>query len=199
MNRISEDVGRVRMYIGPTIMYGLTLITLFMMLIPYMFFINAKLSWYALSPLPFLSLSIFLVNNKIERRAEQIQQRQSRLSTFVQEAFSGVRVLKSFNREQESIQKFDIESEDYRMHSLKLTKVQSLFFPLIMGLVGLSTILTVYAGSEEVINGNLTLGNIAEFIIYIVNENLSLLYVVEPRDQIGYRALSRSRRSDNGQ
>lgn len=167
MNRISEDVGRVRMYIGPTIMYGLTLVTLFMMLIPYMFFINAKLSWYALSPLPFLSLSIFLVNNKIERRAEQIQERQSRLSTFVQEAFSGVRVLKSFNREQESIQKFDIESEDYRMHSLKLTKVQSLFFPLIMGLVGLSTILTVYAGSEEVINGNLTLGNIAEFIIYV--------------------------------
>jgi ATP-binding cassette, subfamily B, multidrug efflux pump len=167
MNRISEDVGRVRMYIGPTIMYGLTLVTLFMMLIPYMFIINAKLSWYALSPLPFLSLSIFLVNNKIERRAEQIQERQSRLSTFVQEAFSGVRVLKSFNREQESIQKFDIESEDYRMHSLKLTKVQSLFFPLIMGLVGLSTILTVYAGSEEVINGNLTLGNIAEFIIYV--------------------------------
>jgi ATP-binding cassette, subfamily B, multidrug efflux pump len=167
MNRISEDVGRVRMYIGPTIMYGLTLVTLFMMLIPYMFIINAKLSWYALSPLPFLSLSIFLVNNKIERRAEQIQERQSRLSTFVQEAFSGVRVLKSFNREQESIQKFDVESEDYRMHSLKLTKVQSLFFPLIMGLVGLSTILTVYAGSEEVINGNLTLGNIAEFIIYV--------------------------------
>jgi ATP-binding cassette, subfamily B, multidrug efflux pump len=167
MNRISEDVGRVRMYIGPTIMYGLTLVTLFMMLIPYMFFINAKLSWYALSPLPFLSLSIFLVNNKIERRAEQIQERQSRLSTFVQEAFSGVRVLKSFNREHESIQKFDMESEDYRMHSLKLTKVQSLFFPLIMGLVGLSTILTVYAGSEEVINGNLTLGNIAEFIIYV--------------------------------
>jgi ATP-binding cassette, subfamily B, multidrug efflux pump len=167
MNRISEDVGRVRMYIGPAIMYGLTLVTLFMMLIPYMFHINAKLTWYALSPLPLLSLSIFLVNNKIERRSEQIQERQSRLSTFVQEAFSGIRVLKSFNREHESIHKFDVESEDYRKHSLKLTKVQSLFYPLIMGLVGLSTILTVYAGSEEVINGTLTLGNIAEFIIYV--------------------------------
>ena len=167
MNRISEDVGRVRMYLGPAIMYGLTLITLFLMLIPFMFHISPKLTWYALSPLPLLSLSIFLVNNKIERRSEQIQEKQSRLSTFVQEAFSGIRVLKSFNREHESISKFDKESESYRKHSLKLTKVQSLFYPLIMGLIGLSTILTIYAGSTEVIKGNLTFGHIAEFIIYV--------------------------------
>lgn len=167
MNRISEDVGRVRMYLGPAIMYGLTLATLFMMLIPFMFEISAKLTWYALSPLPLLSLSIFLVNNKVERRAEQIQESQSKLSTFVQEAFSGIRVLKSFNRENESIGRFDVETEHYRKKSLRLTKVQSLFFPLIMGLIGLSTILTVYAGSAEVINGNLTFGNIAEFIIYV--------------------------------
>src|SRR5688572_1675354 len=160
MNRISEDVSRVRMYLGPAIMYGLTLFTLFFMLIPYMFSINATLTWYALSPLPLLSLSIFLVNNKIERRSEEIQQSQSRLSTFVQEAFSGIRVLKSFNRENESIAKFDVESDAYRKQSMKLTVVQSLFFPLIMGLVGLSTILTVYAGSLLVINGNITLGNI---------------------------------------
>lgn len=167
MNRISEDVGRVRMYLGPAIMYGLTLATLFLMLIPFMFDISAKLTWYALSPLPLLSLSIFLVNNKVERRAEQIQESQSKLSTFVQEAFSGIRVLKSFNRENESTGRFDIETEHYRKQSLRLTKVQSLFFPLIMGLIGLSTILTVYAGSAEVINGNLTFGNIAEFIIYV--------------------------------
>lgn len=167
MNRISEDVGRVRMYLGPAIMYGLTLVTLFMMLIPFMFRISAELTWYALSPLPLLSLSIFLVNNKVEKRAEQIQESQSRLSTFVQEAFSGIRVLKSFNREQESIGRFDIETDEYRKQSLRLTKVQSLFFPLIMGLIGLSTILTVYAGSSEVIRGNLTFGNIAEFIIYV--------------------------------
>jgi ATP-binding cassette subfamily B protein len=167
MNRISEDVGRVRMYLGPAIMYGLTLVTLFMMLIPFMFEISSKLTWYALSPLPLLSLSIFLVNNKVERRAEQIQESQSKLSTFVQEAFSGIRVLKSFNRENESIGRFDVETEHYRKKSLRLTKVQSLFFPLIMGLIGLSTILTVYAGSAEVINGNLTFGNIAEFIIYV--------------------------------
>lgn len=167
MNRISEDVSRVRMYLGPAIMYGITLITLFLMLIPFMIKISPTLTLYALSPLPLLSLSIFLVNEKIERRSEHIQRSQSRLSTFVQEAFSGIRVLKSFNREHESITKFEAETEEYKKQSMKLTVVQSLFFPLIMGLVGLSTILTVYAGSTLVINGSLTLGNIAEFIIYV--------------------------------
>jgi ATP-binding cassette subfamily B multidrug efflux pump len=167
MNRISEDVGRVRMYVGPAIMYGLQLITLFVMLIPYMFHINAELTWYAISPLPLLSLGIFLVNNKMERRSEAIQKSQSRLSTFVQEAFSGIRVIKSFNREKDSIANFAKESDQYKRQSMKLTKVQSLFFPLIMGLIGLSTILTVYAGSTLVIDGTLTLGNIAEFIIYV--------------------------------
>lgn len=167
MNRISEDVGRVRMYLGPSIMYGLQLITLFAMLIPWMFSINPKLTWYALIPLPLLSISIFYVNNIIEYRSEQIQKSQSRLSTFVQEAFSGIRVLKSFTREKESTRNFSNESEEYKSQSLKLTRVQALFFPLIMGLTGLSTILTVYAGSVEVINGNLTFGNIAEFIIYV--------------------------------
>ncbi len=167
MNRISEDVSRVRMYLGPAIMYGLTLITLFLMLIPLMFAKNATLSWYALSPLPLLSLSIFLVNNKIEKRSEEIQRRQSRLSTFVQEAFSGIRVLKSFNQERQSIGKFETESEDYKEQSMKLTRVQALFFPIIMALIGLSTILTVYAGSMLVIDGTLTIGVIAEFIIYV--------------------------------
>src|SRR5690606_31022402 len=114
MNRISEDVSRVRMYLGPAIMYGLTLITLFLMLIPIMFSISATLTWYALSPLPLLSLSIIIVNNKIEKRSEEIQKSQSRLSTLVQEAFSGIRVLKSFNRENESITKFTAESEAYK-------------------------------------------------------------------------------------
>ncbi|HEX8040714.1 MAG TPA: ABC transporter ATP-binding protein [Chryseosolibacter sp.] len=167
MNRISEDVSRVRMYLGPAIMYGLTLITLFLMLIPLMFWKSPMLTWYALAPLPLLSLSIFLVNNTIERRSEEIQKSQSRLSTFVQEAFSGIRVLKSFNREHESIGKFSAESEAYKKQSMKLTVAQSLFFPLIMGLIGLSTILTVYEGSTLVINGDMTVGVIAEFIIYV--------------------------------
>jgi ATP-binding cassette, subfamily B, multidrug efflux pump len=167
MNRISEDVSRVRMYLGPAIMYGLQLIILFMMLIPWMFIISPKLTWYALIPLPLLSLSIYFVNNIIERRSEQIQRSQSKLSTFVQEAFSGIRVIKSFNRELDSIHKFEFESDEYKRQSLKLTRVQALFFPLIMGLIGLSTILTIYAGSTEVISGNLSLGHIAEFIIYV--------------------------------
>jgi ATP-binding cassette, subfamily B, multidrug efflux pump len=167
MNRISEDVGRVRMYLGPAIMYGLQLVILFVMLIPIMFSISPTLTWYALSPLPLLSLSIFLVNNKIERRSEAIQKHQSGLSTFVQEAFSGIRVLKSFNRESESMQNFSAASDRYKKESLKLTKVQSLFYPLIMGLIGVSTLLTIYAGSAEVLKGTLTFGNIAEFIIYV--------------------------------
>ncbi len=167
MNRISEDVSRVRMYLGPAIMYGLQLVTLFIILIPIMFSISPTLTLYSLIPLPLLSLSIFFVNNIIERRSEEIQKSQSKLSTFVQEAFSGIRVLKSFNREAESLRKFSIESDLYKKQSLKLTKIQSLFFPLILCLIGLSTILTVYAGSTEVIRGNLSYGNIAEFIIYV--------------------------------
>lgn len=167
MNRISEDVGRVRMYLGPSIMYGLQLITLFVMLIPLMFTISPTLTWYALIPLPVLSISIFYVNNIIDQRAEEIQKSQSRLSTFVQEAFSGIRVLKSFTRENESLEKFTEESDIYKKRSLKLTRVQAMFFPIIMGLIGISTILTIYAGSREVINGTLTFGNIAEFVIYV--------------------------------
>jgi ATP-binding cassette subfamily B protein len=167
MNRISEDVGRVRMYLGPSIMYGMQLFTLFAMLIPIMFSISPMLTWYALIPLPILSFSIYYVNNIIERRSEEIQKSQSRLSTFVQEAFSGIRVLKSFTRENESINNFTKESNEYKRQSLRLTRVQALFFPLITGLIGLSTILAVYAGGVEVISGALTFGNIAEFIIYV--------------------------------
>lgn len=167
LNRISEDVGRVRMYIGPSIMYGLNMITLFLILIPYMASINLRLTMYSLIPLPLLSVSIYYVNNIINRRSEAIQQSQSGLSTFVQEAFSGIRVLKSFIREGDSVSKFSEESNEYKNRSLSLTKIQALFFPLIMGLIGMSTILTIYIGSTEVIRGNLTFGNIAEFIIYV--------------------------------
>jgi ATP-binding cassette subfamily B multidrug efflux pump len=167
LNRISEDVSRVRMYLGPSIMYGLQLITLFLILIPVMFMISVKLTLFALIPLPLLSFSIYYVNNIIERRSEEIQQSQSRLSTFVQEAFSGIRVLKSFNREKESSDRFTQENNEYKKRSLRLTRVQALFFPLMFGLIGLSTILTVYEGSVEVIEGTLTFGNIVEFVIYV--------------------------------
>ncbi len=165
--RISEDVSKVRMYIGPAIMYGLNLLTLFLMLIPIMFTINFKLTMFALMPLPFLSFSIYYVHNKINRRSEEIQRSLSGLSTFVQEAFSGIRVLKSFAREQESAERFSQKSEEYKLKSLRLTRVNASFFPLILFLIGLSIIITVFVGGSEVINGTLSFGNIAEFIIYI--------------------------------
>jgi len=165
--RISEDVGKVRMYIGPAVMYGLNLLTLFLMLIPIMLSINTRLTLYALIPLPFLSFSIYFVNNLINKRSEEIQRSLSDLSTFVQEAFSGIRVLKSFAREPESLQNFTSASEEYKVKSLRLTRVNSLFFPLILFLIGLSTIITVFVGGAEVISGSLSYGNIAEFIIYI--------------------------------
>jgi len=167
MARISEDVSKVRMYIGPAIMYGITLFTLFVMVIPFMFSINAKLTLYSLLPLPILSVSIYFVNNIINKRSEEIQKSLSNLSTFVQEAFSGIRVIKSFVREHDFDDKFNKESNEYKDKSLQLTFVNALFFPLIMFLIGLSTILTVYIGSIEVMQGAITTGIIAEFIIYV--------------------------------
>ncbi len=167
MARISEDVSKVRMYLGPAIMYGLNMLVLFIMLIPYMFSINAKLTLYALLPLPVLSLSIYFVNNIINRRSERIQKSLSDLSTFVQEAFSGIRVIKSFAREEDSLNNLKKQSTIYRDRSLKLTRVQALFFPLILSLIGLSTILTIFVGGSEVLKGQLTFGNIAEFVMYV--------------------------------
>lgn len=167
MARISEDVSKVRMYIGPAIMYGINLFTLFLMVIPYMISINPTLTLYSLLPLPVLSVSIYFVSNIINKRSTEIQESLSGLSTYVQEAFSGIRVIKAFVREEEVAKNFETESVDYRDKSLKLSFVQALFMPLIMGLIGLSIILTVWVGSIQVFNGEVSTGNIAEFIIYV--------------------------------
>jgi len=167
MNRISEDVSKVRMYLGPAIMYGVTLITLFLLVIPYMLSVNLKLTLFALIPLPILSVSIYSVNNVINKRSEEIQESLSGLSTFVQEAFSGIRVLKSFVRESDSVSHFSVESEDYKHKSIKLAFILALFFPLIIFLIGLSTILTVFVGGLGVLDGSVSIGNIAEFVIYV--------------------------------
>ena len=167
MARISEDVSRVRMYLGPAIMYGINLITLFLMVVPYMFSVNFKLTLYTLLPLPVLSLSIFYVNTIIEQKSDQIQKSLSGITTFVQEAFSGIRVLKSFVREDDSHQNFTLASNTYKDKSLELNFVNSLFFPLILFLIGLSTIITVYVGGQEVLSGSISPGTIAEFLIYV--------------------------------
>lgn len=167
MARISEDVSKVRMYLGPAIMYGLNLFTLFAILIPYMFSVNVRLTLYTLIPLPVLSISIYYVNNIINRRSEEIQRSLSGLSTYVQEAFSGIRVLKSFVREKDSVNSFLKASEDYKNKSIGLERVNALFIPLIMALVGLSSVITVFIGGIEVIRGSISPGVIAEFIIYV--------------------------------
>lgn len=167
MARITEDVGRVRMYLGPAIMYGLNVLILFPMVIWYMAAVNLELTLYSLLPLPILSLSIYYVNNLINERSEKIQRSLSELSTFVQEAFSGIRVLKAFVRESDSASNFADASEDYKIKSIQLTRVNALFFPIIMALVGISTITTVYVGGIQVIEGEIGYGVIAEFILYV--------------------------------
>ncbi|MCC5939769.1 MAG: ABC transporter ATP-binding protein [Lunatimonas sp.] len=167
MARITEDVSRVRMYVGPALMYGINLIVLFPMVIAYMLTVNVPLTIYSLLPLPVLSISIYVVNNMINERSEKIQRSLSNLSTFVQEAFSGIRVIKAFVREADSANDFQKASEDYKEKSIRLTKVESLFYPLILGLIGLSTIITVYVGGKQVIAGAIGYGVIAEFILYV--------------------------------
>jgi ATP-binding cassette subfamily B multidrug efflux pump len=167
LNRISEDVSRVRMYLGPALMYSINFVVLIILIVFIMFTVDVKLTLYVLIPLPFLSFSIYYVSDIINRKSEEVQEHQSGLSTFVQEAFSGIRVLKSFVKEIESEKEFDTASEHYRKRSLELTRVNALFFPLMLLMVGISTLLVIYIGGQEVIAGRITPGNIAEFIIYV--------------------------------
>ncbi len=167
MNRVTEDVSRVRMYLGPSIMYAINTAVLFVMVIYAMLTVNANLAIYSLLPLPVLALSIYLVNTEINHRSERIQERLSGLSSFVQESFSGIRVIKSYVRESFISSSFRKESEAYKTDSLSLVKVQALFYPVMLLLAGSSTLITVYVGGIEVMKGNITAGNIAEFIVYV--------------------------------
>tara|TARA_B100000427_G_scaffold301414_1_gene284578 strand:- start:1891 stop:3654 length:1764 start_codon:yes stop_codon:yes gene_type:complete len=167
MNRISEDVSKVRMYVGPALMYGMNVTILMLMVIPFMFYINSNLALYSLMPLPLLVVSIYLVQNIINRKSEEIQESLSDLSTYVQESFSGIRIIKSFVREMNFEKVFGKKSIEYKNKSIGLQFVLALFFPVIMTLIGLSIIITVYVGALEVFEGNLSIGNIAEFLIYV--------------------------------
>ncbi len=167
MSRISEDVSRVRMYLGPAILYTVNLVVLSVMVIGAMFSVNARLTWWVLLPLPVLSLSIFIINNIIHKRSELIQRQMSKLTSVSQESYSGIRVLKSYVQEEPVLQHFRRESENYKDVSLDLAKVHALFFPLMLLLIGLSTILTIWIGGREVMSGNISAGNIAEFVIYV--------------------------------
>jgi len=167
MNRVTEDVSRVRMYLGPGIMYTINTVVLFVMVIYAMLTVNIRLAVFSVLPLPILAIIIYYVNNIINFRSEKIQERLSALSGFVQENFSGIRVIKSYVRESFVRKSFAAESEDYKTHSMALAKVQALFYPLMLLLVGLSNVITIYIGGIEVMKGNITSGNIAEFIVYL--------------------------------
>jgi ATP-binding cassette subfamily B protein len=167
MNRISEDVSRVRMYLGPAIMYTLQLIVLFILVVATMFTVNVKLSIYVLLPLPLLSVSIYYVSNIINRKSEKVQGQLSALSTFAQEAFSGIRVLKAYNRDEQRKRFFENETNTYKNLNLDLVQVNALFQPLMILLIGLSTIITIYVGGELAAAGEISTGNIAEFVIYV--------------------------------
>jgi ATP-binding cassette subfamily B multidrug efflux pump len=167
MARISEDVSRVRMYIGPAIMYTVNLIVLSVLIIYTMLKINVELTLYVLTPLPILALCIYYVSNMINKKSERVQQKLSSMSTFVQEAFSGIRVIKAYTREENSIKEFEAESEDYKVKSMNLVKTNGFFAPAMLLLIGLSTLITIYVGGRQVIAGKITIGNIAEFIIYV--------------------------------
>ena len=165
--RISEDVSRVRMYLGPALMYTLNLLVLLLILLPVMFSVNLKLATYVLLPLPFLSISIYYINSLVIKKSERMQAQVSRLSTFTQEAFSGIRVIQSFAREKAFGAQFEKESSIYKQRSMSLVFVESLFFPFMLLLIGLSTILTIYVGAMEVMADRITVGNIAEFVLYV--------------------------------
>jgi len=167
MNRATEDVNRVRMYVGPAIMYAFNTTVLFLLVIYFMFSVNATLAIYALLPLPVLVLAIYYVNTIINQKSEKIQEQLSRLSSFVQERFSGIRVMKSYVREAHAQTIFAGESNAYKTNSMGLVRVQAFFYPTMLLLVGISTILTIYIGGEQVIDGAITPGNIAEFIVYV--------------------------------
>lgn len=167
MSRATEDVNQVRNYLGPAIMYAINTIVLSIMVIYAMYDVNARLATYALIPIPILSAVILFVNKIINKRSEKIQKQLARLASFVQENFAGIRVIKTYNREKFKMDSFENESTIYRNTALSLVKVQAVFFPLILLLIGLSTIITIYVGGLEVAKGTITAGNIAEFIIYV--------------------------------
>jgi ATP-binding cassette, subfamily B, multidrug efflux pump len=167
MSRITEDVSRVRMYVGPAIMYATRTIFMLIIIIYLMIDVNPLLTLYTLSPLPFLALTIYYVNHIIHSKSEKIQAQLSNLTSIAQESYSGIRVIKSYVQEEGSIEHFEKESELYKQSSVSLAKTDALFQPSMALMIGLSVVLTIFIGGMQVIHGNITVGNLAEFVIYV--------------------------------
>jgi ATP-binding cassette subfamily B protein len=168
MNRISEDVGRVRMYVGPAVMYTISTMVTLIMTISFMFKSDARMALWVLAPLPVLTIAIYFVSNIINKKSLRVQQQQAALSTHVQEAVSGMRVIKAFAREDSVQYQFESKAEEYRKRTLELSKTDSLFQPFMMLLIGLSIILTIYIGGNEAISGKVSVGTITAFILFVI-------------------------------
>ena len=166
MNRIAEDVSRVRMYAGPAIMYFINLATTIIFCVFYMFKQDAHLTWLALSPLPLLAITIYVVNTIIHKKSEKVQASLSDLTTNAQESYSGIRVIKSFVQEKNMMGFFKKNSEDYRRNAVSLSKLEAIYFPSMTLMIGLSTLIAILAGALQILHGTMP-GVIVEFVLYI--------------------------------
>ena len=167
MSRISEDVNKVRMYLGPVLLYSSNLIFTFLLVIFAMFAVSPKLSCYTLLPLPFLSVSIYYVSSIINKKSSIIQTQLAKINSVAQEVFSGIRVVKSYVKEDKFGNHFEDECEVYKEKNIDLARVNAFFFPLMILLISLSTLLTIAVGGKMVMNGEITAGTLAEFVLYV--------------------------------
>ena len=167
MNRISEDVSKVRMYVGPAIMYTINTISLFVIIISYMISVAPTLTLYTIIPLPILSFLIFKLSKKINIKSKKVQESLSRITTYTQESFSGISVIKSNTIQNEVINSMMNYSNDTKQKNIDLAKFQSWFFPMMILLIGISNIIVIFIGGKQYINGEIDLGVLAEFIIYV--------------------------------
>lgn len=167
MNRISEDVGKVRMYAGPAIMYSFNTITLFVVALIFMFRQAPLLTFYTIIPLPILSLIIYKISKEIHKRSTAVQLNLSKLSEFTQEAFSGISVIKAYGIEPQTQKNFQHLAEQSKAKHVHLERIHAFFFPMMILLIGISNVIVIYVGGKQYINGDISLGNILEFIIYV--------------------------------
>ncbi len=167
INRISEDVSHVRMYLGPGIMYSVNLFIMFLLVVPAMWYYSPTLSIYALAPLPVMSYLIYKVSATMNAQSAEVQKKQSAISTFVQESFSGINIIKTYLREKHKAETFSHAAENYKVANLKLALTNGLFMPTILFLIGLSNTITIYAGIKLIEEGTITAGTVLSFIFYI--------------------------------
>lgn len=167
INRISEDVSKVRMFLGPAVMYSINLSIMLVLVISKMVSVSPSLTLYAILPMPILAVTIFIVSNKINVKSLKVQESLATISNISQETFTGIRLIKSHVLESELTKRSFKANEQYKDDQMSLTKTQSLFFPLMILLIGLCTLIVIYFGGKEVIAGRMSKGTIAEFVIYI--------------------------------